>query len=104
VDGKAYILTVAEILAQTHMYELREGVEEVLKERVGFDAYYQDDPFWHNAYKFKIHRGILEAGYRMEIEKELKDDFCQGSQIRVRVYQKNGHRAWSLPIFISFLV
>ncbi len=28
VEGKAYTLTVTEILVQTHLYELREEVEE----------------------------------------------------------------------------
>lgn len=100
VEGKNYRLTVAEILARTHLYELREEVEQLLKERFGFTDYYRDDPFWHNAYKFKVHRGIPESGYCMEIEKELQGDFHKGSQLRVRVYQKNGHMAWSSPIFI----
>ncbi len=36
----------------------------------------------------------------MELEKELEGDFQAESQIRVCVFQKNGHMAWSSPIFI----
>ncbi|SKC83051.1 PHP domain-containing protein [Maledivibacter halophilus] len=100
VDKKMYSLPIKDILSTTQLFHLRDEVKELTDKRWGFKDYYRDDPFWHNAYKFKVYQGIPYEGYKtgfkykIPYRKDCKDNY------RVRVYQKNGQMAWSSPIFI----
>lgn len=100
VDGKPYDITVRDVLSRSQLFYLKDEVEELTKERWGFTSYYRDDPFWHNAYKFKIHQGILEEGYKTGFKYKIGKAKTDEDNYRIRVYQKNGQMAWSSPIFV----
>ncbi|WP_202906850.1 DUF3604 domain-containing protein [Abyssisolibacter fermentans] len=100
VDGKIYDLVVREVIEGSQLFHLRDDIEQLTKERWGFTSYYRDDPFWHNAYKFKVYQGIVEDGYRASFKYEIGAKKTDCDNYRVRVYEKNGHMAWSSPIFI----
>lgn len=99
VDGKVYELKVIELLKSSKVFALWDEINALTKETWGDLHHYRDDPWWHNAYKFKVHRFAIEDAYLVDYEKELKieEDCCY----RIRVWQKNGDCAWSSPIFIK---
>ncbi|MBN1671644.1 MAG: DUF3604 domain-containing protein [Kiritimatiellae bacterium] len=61
----------------------------------------RDDPFYHMAYKAKLHRLIPEAGYSAELELEDDEPLSREAHYRVRVEQRNGQRAWSSPVWVK---
>lgn len=76
-----------------------EEVQQLLKERYGFTEYYRSDPFWHNAYKFRVHKASLDSWYTQDIQMDM--DLVDGDEIRCRILEKNGSCAWTSPIFIE---
>lgn len=99
VDGKNYTLSVQELLNNSKVYALWDEINQLTKETWGDITHYRDDPWWHNAYKFKVHRFAVEDSYEVTYDKELQveEDTCY----RLRVYQKNGDCAWSSPIYLK---
>ena len=101
VNGKTFVYTVAEILEGSKLNGFVEEAVELAKERFGFSEYYRTDPFWHNAYKFKINQGFPEIAYKKQIsytfdglKTDNKDFFM------VKIHQKNGEVAWSSPVWV----
>lgn len=99
IDGHDYELKIRDILYSSQLYPLLDEVSDLLKERFNFTEYYRSDSWWHNCYKIKVNQGAPEIAYTRSIEKEIDTTKC--SQVRVRVWQKNGSVAWSSPIFID---
>lgn len=99
MEGVVAELKVREILEGTHVYALEEEVRKLLNDTYGFTEYYRSDPFWHNAYKFRVKKGSLEDWYTMDFTKEY--DLHAGDEIRCRIHEKNGSTAWTSPIFIT---
>lgn len=100
IDGKLYRYSVRELLEGSKLEAYVDEIKELAKERFGFEEFYRSDPYWHNAYKFKIHKAFPEKaysvslGYELEAEREL--DYTL-----VKVYQKNGDMAWSSPVWLK---
>lgn len=99
VDGKSYEVSVRELLHSSSVTALWDQVKQLTNETWGPLTHYRDDPWWHNAYKFKLGRACPEAGYTFHYKKEvLIDEDCS---YRLRVWQKNNDTAWTSPIFIK---
>lgn len=99
VDGKEYCLAVEDLLACSRVVELREEIEQLTKETWGDVTHYRDDPWWHNAYKFKVHKAAPVSAYSVDFEKTMEIE--KNCNVRLRVLQKDGDAAWSSPIFIK---
>lgn len=67
---------------------------------LGADMCRRQDPFYHMAYKAKLHRTIPEPGYTAELTIEDDEPLRAETHYRVRVEQRNGQRAWSSPIWV----
>ena len=76
-----------------------EEVQQLLKEKYGFTEYYRSDSFWHNAYKFRVHKASLNSQYTQDVQMDM--DLVDGDEIRCRILEKNGSCAWTSPIFIE---
>jgi hypothetical protein len=74
----------------------------MLHERYGLEpgSHEREDPYYHMAYKAKLHRAIPEAGYQAEFVVEDDETITGETHYRVRVEQRNGQRAWSSPIWV----
>jgi hypothetical protein len=99
VDRKAYEYTYEELLKDSHINADLEGSHKLIEERYGQITSHRNDTWWHNAYKFKIHQGVLEAGYSCQWKTEIST--IGAKNVRIRVYQKNGAIAFVSPIFIE---
>lgn len=80
-------------------HSMDEEVQQLLKDRYGFTEYYRSDLFWHNAYKFRVHKASLDSWYTQEVQMDM--DLVDGDEIRCRILEKNGSCAWTSPIFIE---
>ena len=97
VDGKNYKFKVRDILQDSTLISLDEEIKKLIKDTWGEESYYRNDTWWHNSYKFKVHRGALLEEYEQKYEFNM--DLTKYKYVRVRVNQKNGNLAWSSPIF-----
>lgn len=98
VDGVAYPMKVRDLLYTSKVYALWDDIKALTKETWGDIEHYRDDPWWHNAYKFKVGKAAPEQAYCVDVKKVLpiKED----ANYRLRVWQKNNDVAWSSPIFV----
>jgi len=101
IDGKKFIFKVREILKRSYLIGFLSEARKLAYEKWGFEEYYRKDPFWFHAYKFKIHQGIPEAGYKVkfiyeEDHKEKKEDYYMA-----KVIQQDGSCAWSSSIWVK---
>ena len=80
----------------------RDECVRTLHERCGLEpgSHEREDPYYHMAYKAKLHRVIPEAGYQAEFVVEDDETITRETHYRVRVEQRNGQRAWSSPIWV----
>jgi hypothetical protein len=80
----------------------RDECVRTLHERCGLEpgSHEREDPYYHMAYKAKLHRAIPEAGYQAEFVVEDDETISGETHYRVRVEQRNGQRAWSSPIWV----
>lgn len=98
VDGRTYTLEPRELLRSSRIIPLYDEVEELTRSRWGTVEHYRDDPWWHNCYKIKVGQAIPEIGYTLSHRGVYPvEGDCQ---YRLRVWQRNGHIAWTSPIFI----
>ncbi|MCC5800780.1 CehA/McbA family metallohydrolase domain-containing protein [Rossellomorea vietnamensis] len=102
LDGKKYEYAVSDILKDSDLVGLIEDSKALGRERFEKDDFYRSDPFWHNAYKFKVHRGVPEKAYKVSYQFDL-DGFEANEKdyVMVKVHQRNGEKAWSSPVWIS---
>lgn len=101
VDGVDYDLPVKEMLKSSKVFALWDDIKQLTKDTWGDITHYRDDPWWHNAYKFKVHRFASQEAYEFDYVKEIKID--KDCCYRLRVWQKNGDCAWTSPIYIKKL-
>lgn len=99
IDNKSYDIQIRELLMGGKLHALEDEVKELIKSRYGITEHYRDDPFWHNAYKVKLHQAVPEKCYNVELE-HITSKYEKGCY-RIRVHQLNGHMAWSSPIWIE---
>ncbi len=99
VDGVKYEYSLLEIASCSHLEANLEQTAQLLKDRFDFTEYYRTDPFWHNAYKIKIHKGATINQYQVAINHQLKAT-TKCDNIYVKVHQKNGDICYSSPIWI----
>ena len=97
VDGKKYQLLVRDILDNSKLFGLTDEVNKLIYEHYQETEFYRNDTWWHNSYKFKVHKGCLYSEYNYN--ESLFRDLRAYQNIRLRVHQKNGCLAWSSPIF-----
>lgn len=101
IDKHEYDIPVKDILNRSQLIPLMEEAKDLIRENYGFDEYYRDDTFWHNAYKIKIHQGVPEAGYKAKFVYEAVDKKKDEDFYMVKIYQRDGHKAWSSPIWVK---
>lgn len=98
VDGKDYDLSVKEMLYTSKVYGLWDEIKQLTKDTWGDIEHYRDDPWWHNAYKFKVGQAVPEEAYSVDYQKKMN---VEEGNYRLRVWQKNGDVAWTSPIFVT---
>lgn len=101
IDGKEYKIPIRTLLEKAVLEAKEDEVRELLKDRFQFNEYYREDPWWHNAYKFKLHKACPQKGYTAEYKYEFDSLKSDEDNILVKVTQKNGDVAWSSPIWIK---
>ncbi|WP_302925658.1 DUF3604 domain-containing protein [Holdemania filiformis] len=99
VDGVEYPLAVKDLLKTSRVVELEEEARQLVKDRFNFTDYYRTDPWWHNAYKFKIGQAVVESGYHVQLERTL--DLSDVKHLRLRIWERNGGCAWTSPVFVE---
>lgn len=97
VDGKDYVLPVAGLLEDSHLFAQYEEAEAMVFAKYLDAHHYRDDLIWHSAFKFRVRKATPEAAWTLDLRDQL--ELQRGSQYRLRVWQKNGDVAWSSPIF-----
>ena len=99
IDKKEYPISVRELLEGSKVFALWDEVKELTKETWGDISHYRDDPWWHNAYKFRVGKAYPESSYRVDAKRiiYMKED----GNLRLRIWQKNGDVAWTSPVFVS---
>ncbi len=98
VDDHEYDIQIKEILEGSQIIDLQDDAQRLIQERYGFETYYRNDSWWHNSYKFKINQGSVDDEYTMDFHRVI--DTTSMSNLRLRVWQRNGSVAWSSPVFI----
>lgn len=98
VDGTDYPMKVRDMLKTSKVTALWDEVKQLTQERWGDIAHYRNDPWWHNAYKFKVGKACPSESYEVHFNKKISVE--QDCSIRLRVWQKNNDAAWTSPIFI----
>ena len=101
INGKKFIFKIKDILEKSHLIGFLKEAKSLAYEKWGFSRHHREDPFWHHAYKFKIHQGIPESGYKLRFTyqegiKKRKEDYYMA-----KIIQKDGAMAWSSPIWIK---
>ena len=81
----------------------RDECVQMLKDLKGLkpEEMEREDPYFHMAYKAKVHRVAPEAAYTARFEFEDEEPLERESYYRIRVEQRNGQRAWSSPIWVE---
>lgn len=97
VDGKDYILPVAQMLENSSLFAQYEEAEAMIYAKFPDAHHYRDDLIWHSAFKFRVRKAAPESALNLDLRDTL--ELQPGSQYRLRVWQKNGDIAWSSPIF-----
>jgi hypothetical protein len=100
-EGKVFKYSVRSILNNTQLISFEEESRELSKERFGFDSFYRNDNFHHNAYKVLIHRGTPEDGYKVCWKTVTTDKKKEKDFYLVKVFQRDGNIAWSSPIWVE---
>lgn len=99
IDGKDYPMKVRDMLSGSRVYGLWDEVKELTRNTWGEVEHYRDDPWWHNAYKFRVNKAYPESSYDFSFSRTMK--FTEDCNVRLRVWQKNGDVAWTSPIFVK---
>lgn len=98
IDGQRFHRPIRQILADTDIIVFYDEAKKLVRDAYGLEDYYRSDPFYHNAYKVRILRGVPADGYHAHctfMTKMEKDD----KFTMIKAYQRNGELAWSSPIF-----
>ena len=101
VDGKQFIVKVADLLEDTQLFGFVDESRELAQKTFGFGDYYRSDPFWHNAYKVRLLRAVPKSAYLVDVKFNSEPECEKGSYYFVKVYQTDGNLAWSSPIWVE---
>ena len=99
IDGKEYPLSVREMFDGSKVTGLWDEVKKLTRETWGNITHYRDDPWWHNAYKFRVGRAYPASSYEVTCKKKIHME--QDGNLRLRIWQRNGDAAWTSPVFVS---
>lgn len=100
IDGYNYKVTVRELLQTGQLHGLVEEAHELIATHYDVQDHYRNDPFWHNAYKIKVHQAIPEQAFKLDCQLSTTSE--QDVDVyRVKIFQTNGHMAWSSPIWVD---
>ncbi|WDC84255.1 hypothetical protein PL321_18915 [Caloramator sp. mosi_1] len=88
IDEKEYFIPIKKLLNQSIIEAKEEEVKELLKERYGFKEFYREDPWWHNAYKFVIHKAYPKDAYSVSYKYKFNSLKTKEDNIFVKVTQK----------------
>ena len=92
-------MKVRDMLSGSRVYGLWDEVKELTRKTWGEVEHYRDDPWWHNAYKFRVNKAYPETSYDFSCSRTMK--FTEDCSVRLRVWQKNGDVAWTSPVFVK---
>lgn len=98
VNGISAMIPVRDALRSSQIIPCVKEAQQLIRSRWGDESFYRDDSWWHNTYKIKVSKAYPESSYVVHYEKDL--DLEQGDEVRLRIFQKNNHAAWTSPIFI----
>lgn len=99
IEGKIIDIPIRRLLNGTQVFSMDQEVKDLLKGKYQFTEYYRSDPWWHNAYKFRLCKAALQSSYTIEHNCDLAVN--SKDVIRCRIWQKNGSCAWTSPIFVK---
>ena len=101
INNKAGSMTIGEMCRESRIvWDRRESVEFIRKNfSIDPEALDRKDVIFGMAYKCKISRAVSEKEYKVDCH--FKDETPGNHVYRVRVIQKNGHKAWSSPIWFE---
>ena len=99
VDGNEYRFTARQLLENSGVIPLYQESEALINSRWHDAHHYRDDLIWHNAYKIKIGQAVPVGAYQMKFSRNW--NLPEGSNYRLRIWQRNGHVAWTSPVFIQ---
>ncbi len=99
IDGKDYPLSVRNMFESSRVVALWDQVRELTRDTWGDITHYRDDPWWHNAYKFRIGKAYPETSYNVDVSKKIRLE--KSGNLRLRIWQKNGDAAWTSPVFVT---
>ena len=96
-------MTLREAAAASRLVNFTDEVSEYARRVCGFDPdkLERKDTIYFYGHKAKIHRAIPEAGFTAELDHTDADPPAGTNVYRVRVTQRNGHVAWSSPVWVE---
>jgi Protein of unknown function (DUF3604). len=101
IDELTFRIPARKLLTQSILEAKEEQVAKLLKESFDFDSYYREDPWWHNAYKFVIHKASLASTYTIEEQYDIGELERDTDNVMIKVIQYNGDIAWTSPVYIN---
>ncbi len=103
VNGKVLETTLAEAMCASRIIDFRTEAAQYVRKTHGIDPedLPRPDRIYFYSHKVKIHRAIPECGFATALEHVDVDPPAGLNHYRVRVFQRNGHTAWSSPIWVE---
>lgn len=103
IAGREHRLTPQELLSSTRLYAQMDEVKELVQKQFGVDEenVVNPDVYYHNAWKYRIHRAVPQAGLAAEGEFVDEQPPAGESFYYLRAFQRNGQAAWTSPIWIK---
>ena len=98
VNGISAVIPIREALHSSSIIPCSHEASELIQSHWGNTTFYRDDAWWHNTYKIKVSKAYPSSSYLVHHEQEIQLE--KGDQVRLRIFQKNGHAAWTSPVFI----
>lgn len=101
IDDELHEIRVSDLLEEAILIAKEKEVEELLEKEYSFKSFYREDPWWHNAYKFMLHKAVPQRAYTLEYKFIISHLEREEDSLLVKVIQRNGEVAWSSPIWLS---
>ena len=103
VEGESIVFTVREALQRSRVLAMMGEVRRLIKDQFGLSPakVENQDIFWHNAYKVKMHLAIPEVGYAVPFSFLDESPSAGWIWYRLRITQLNGQMAWLSPIWLD---
>lgn len=99
INGKSLKYNVNDILKESHLIGFLTEAKDLISKKYGLKEFFREDPFWHHSYKIKIHKAIPEIGYNVKYNFIEEKPNKQNCYYYLKAVQKDGHVAWSSPIW-----